>query len=102
MKTLEEVRRQLRQGEFDFSQHAFRRAVERNVSEQEIRDAGASAVIVEEYPEDKHGPTWPVLGFTSAQRPIHIQVPVADTPLIRIVTLYEPDSDQWELYVRRR
>ena len=102
MKTLEQVRRQLRQGEFDFSQHAFRRAVERNVSEHEIRNAGASAVIVEEYPEDKYGPTWLVLGFTSAQRPIHIQVSVADTPLIRIVTLYEPDSDQWEVHARRR
>ena len=102
MKTLEQVRRQLQDGEFDFSQHAFRRAVERNVSEQEIRDAGASAVIVEEYPEDKYGPTWLVLGFTSAQRPLHIQVSVSNTPLIRIVTLYEPDSHQWELYVRRR
>ena len=53
MKTLEQVRRQLMEGELDFSHHAFRRAVERDISEREIREAGAGAVIVEEYPEDK-------------------------------------------------
>ena len=31
----------------------FRRAVERNINEQEIRDAGAAAELVEEYPDDK-------------------------------------------------
>ena len=96
MKTLEQARRQLREGEFDFSQHAFRRAVERNISEQEIREAGAEAIIVEEYPEDKYGPTWLILGFTNAGRPLHIQLSLAEVPLIRIVTLYEPDRNEWE------
>ena len=45
MKTLEQIRRRLTEGEFDFSHHAFRRAVERNVSDQEIREAGADAII---------------------------------------------------------
>lgn len=102
MKTLEQVRLELREGEFDYSQHAFRRAVERNISELEIRESGANAIIVEEYPDDKYGPTLLVLRFTSEQRPLHIQVSVADVPLIRIVTLYEPESGEWEDYVRRR
>ena len=102
MKTLAQVRRQLREGEFDFSQHAFRRAVERNISDQEIREAGAGAVIIEEYPEDKYGPTWLILGFTRAGRPLHIQLSVAEVPQIRIVTLYEPDRNEWEDYARRR
>ena len=102
MKTLEQVRWQLGEGEFDFSQHAFRRAVERNISEQEIREAGAEAILVEEYPEDKYGPTWLILGFTRAGRPLHIQLSVAEVPQIRIVTLYEPDRNEWEDYARRR
>ncbi len=53
MKTLEEVRAHLGTGEFDFSHHAFRRAVERNISEQEIREAGAGGIVIEEYPSDK-------------------------------------------------
>ena len=47
MKTLDEVRANLLAGEFDFSHHAFRRAVERNVSEQEIREAGAVAAEIQ-------------------------------------------------------
>ena len=101
MKTLEQVRWQLGEGEFDFSQHAFRRTVERNISEQEIREAGAEAIIVEEYPEDKYGPTCLLLGFTRAGWPLHIQLSLAEVPLIRIVTLYEPDRNEWEDYARR-
>ena len=45
MRTIAEIRRQLMVGDFEFSQHAFRRAVERNISESEIREAGESAQL---------------------------------------------------------
>ncbi|MCY4528353.1 MAG: DUF4258 domain-containing protein [Chloroflexi bacterium] len=102
MKTLEQIRRQLMDGEFDFSHHAFRRTVERNISEKEIQEAGVGAIVVEEYPDDKYGPTWRVLGFTGPGRPLHIQVSVADSPYVRIVTLYEPSEHRWQDYTRRR
>ena len=76
--------------------------MERNVSEQEIRAAGADAIIVEEYLEDKYGPSSVVLGFTALGRPLHIQVSVASSLRVRIVTLYEPTEDEWEDYARRR
>jgi hypothetical protein len=41
LKTLSELRPQLSEGESEFSRHAFRRAVERNISDIEIRQAGA-------------------------------------------------------------
>lgn len=50
MKTIEGIRRQLSLGEFDFSRHAFKRVVERNISEFEIRQAGEGAKIIEDYP----------------------------------------------------
>ena len=53
MKSLGQIRSQLVKGEFDFSHHAFRRAVERNIGEQEIREAGAEVIVVEEHLEDK-------------------------------------------------
>jgi hypothetical protein len=40
MKTLADVQKDLAAGRFEFSRHAFKRAIERNISEQEIRDAG--------------------------------------------------------------
>jgi len=102
MKTLEDIRRQLAEGEFEFSRHAFRRAVERNISEQEIREAGTQAEIIEDYPEDKYSPSTLLLGFTAAGRPLHFQVSFAETDLTKIITIYEPDPSEWLDYRTRR
>jgi hypothetical protein len=102
MKTLEELRRQLSVGEFEFSRHAFKRAVERNISEVEIKQAGASAKIIEDYPDDKYSPSCLLLGFTKTGRPLHLQVSYADTDLVKIITLYEPDEREWIDFSRRR
>jgi hypothetical protein len=102
MKSLTDIQRHLAAGEFDFSRHAFRRAVERNISEAEIRTAGASAEVIEEYPEDKYSPSALLLGFTSSGRPLHIQVSTADAVVTRIITVYEPDRGDWTDFRRRR
>ena len=102
MKTIEQVRSQLNAGDFDFSRHALRRAVERNISEQEIRQAGLRATIIEDYPSDKYSPSCLLLGFTLTGKPLHIQVSLADTELVRIITLYEPSPNEWIDYSRRR
>ena len=102
MKTLEDIRRQLAEGEFEFSRHAFRRAVERNISEQEIRETGMQAEIIEDYPEDKYSPSALLLGFTAAGRPLHFQVSFAEADLTKIITIYEPDPSEWLDYQKRR
>jgi len=95
MKTLADIQRQLVAGEFEFSHHAFRRAVERNISEQEIRQAGGMAEIIEDYPDDKYSPSALLLGFTRGGRPLHIQIFFDDTPLAKIIAIYEPDPIEW-------
>ncbi len=102
MKTLRQVHSQLSAGDFDFSRHALRRVVERNISEREIRQAGQQATIIENYPGDKYAPSCLLLGFTQAGRPLHIHVSLADTDLVRIVTLYEPSPSEWTDYSMRR
>lgn len=102
MKTLEDLQRQLALGEFEFSHHAFRRAVERNISTVEIQQAGAQARIIEEYPDDKYTPSCLLLGVTHLQRPLHIQVSLAETAVVKIITLYEPDPREWLAYTQRR
>jgi hypothetical protein len=102
MKTLEEIRRQLASGEFEFSRHAFRRSVERNISEQEIRESGASAELIEDYPDDKYAPSALLLGFSAAGRALHFQVSFDDTVLTKIVTIYEPDPNEWMEHRKRR
>ena len=102
MKTLEEIRRHLASGQFEFSRHAFKRAVERNISDLEIRQAGRNATIIEDYPDDKYSPSCLLLGFTEAGRPLHLQVSYLEADLVKIVTLYEPDESEWLDYSRRR
>lgn len=102
MKTVGDVQRQLSVGEFEFSRHAFRRAVERNISEQEIREAGSRAELIEDYPDDKYSPSVLLLGFTGAGRALHLQVSLADAALTKIITVYEPDPNEWTDFRKRR
>ena len=80
----------------------FRRIVERNISAQEIQQSGSRANIIEEYPDDKYSPSCLLLGFTSEGRPLHIQVSLAETELVKIITLYEPHASEWIDYTYRR
>lgn len=102
MKTLDDIRRQLPAGEFELSRHAFKRAVERNIRDVEIQQAGAHARIIEDYPEDKYAPSSLLLGFTTVGRPLHVQVSHVESDLLKIITIYEPDPAEWYDYARRR
>jgi hypothetical protein len=102
VKMLEKVRSQLSTGEFAFSRHALKRVVERNIGDQDIRQAGMHATILEDYPDDKYSPSCLLLGFTNTGRPLHIHVSVAETELVKIITIYEPDPSEWVKYSQRR
>ena len=102
MKSLADIQKQLQAGDFEFTRHAFKRAVERNISEQEIKEAGTSLEMIEDYPEDKYSPSSLLLGFTQSRRAIHMQVSRAESDEVKIITLYEPGSDKWSEYKRRK
>ncbi len=76
--------------------------VERNISEFEIRQAGEGAKIIEDYPEDKFAPSVLLLGFTDAGRPLQIQGSYVDSDFLKIITIYEPDPEEWYNYSQRR
>jgi hypothetical protein len=82
-------------GRFEFSVHAFRRAVERNISDMEIRQAGGRADIIESYPDDKYLPSCLVFGFTDKNRPLHLHLCYIDSNMLKIITLYEPAPELW-------
>lgn len=103
MKPLAALRAQLAAGEFELTLHALKRVVERNIGTAEIREAGGRAVLIEDYPADKYGPSCLLLGFTSARRPLHMQVTrQSGQPRLKIITLYEPDPAEWVDFVQRR
>ena len=102
MKSLESIQQQLANGQFEFTHHAFKRAVERNISDLEIRQAGQDAQRIEDYPDDKYAPSCLLLGFSQARRPLHIQVSYVESDFLKIITIYEPDPEGWYDFIKRR
>jgi len=91
-----EIQERLERGLFELSRHALRRVVERDITEEEIRQAGGRAEIIEDYPLDKYSPSCLVLGCTDRGRPLHMQVCYTDSRTIKVITLYEPGVDDWK------
>jgi hypothetical protein len=102
MKSLEEIQQQLQTGRLEFTRHALKRAIERNISEQEIKQTSTRIEIIEDYPDDKYSPSCLLLGFTQNDRALHLQVSRADSDTIKIITLYEPDPTEWIDFRRRK
>ena len=101
MKSLQEIQQQLQAGEFEFTRHALKRSIERNISDQEIREIGETIEIIEDYPDDKSSPSCLLLGFTQANRVLHLQVSRIESDRIKVITLYEPDPTEWIDYKLR-
>ena len=95
MTILSEVCTKIRNGQFEFSRHATDQSIVRQIRVQEIREAINECEIIEDYPNDKYGPSCLILGFTRSRRPLHIQCSYPSRPLVKIITLYEPDPLRW-------
>jgi hypothetical protein len=95
MALIDGIREKFVSGEFEFSRHAVDQTIRRQIAVVEVRQAIATGEVIEDYPEDKYGPSCLISGRTLAARPLHLQVSHPSRPIIKVVTLYEPDSDQW-------
>ena len=98
------IREKVANGLFEFSKHATDQIVIRDITVREVRDAIASCELVEDYPDDKYGPSVLVLGFAASNRnrPLHIHCSYPSRTVIKVVTLYEPDPVRWIDFRTRR
>lgn len=90
-----DIRHKVRRGRFEFSKHAVDQTIIRRITVSQIREAIDTCQIIEDYPDDKYGASCLVLGFTSDGRALHIQCGYPTRPLLKIITVYEPDPDLW-------
>lgn len=91
----DEISRKIGDGRFEFSEHATDQAILRGITVQEVREALRRPELIEYYSHDKHGPSCLMLGSTNVGRPLHIQCSDPSRPLVKIITLYEPDPARW-------
>lgn len=102
MSLIDEIREKIAEGAFEFSQHAVDQSIVRHVSLDEVTDSLAAGEVIEDYPEDKYGPSCLVFGFTREGRPLHVQCSYPERPLVKIITVYEPDPARWIDFRTRR
>jgi len=92
---ISDIQTKITEGFFEFSKHAVDQSILRHITVEEIRQAFSNGEIIEDYPDDNRGPSCLILGITKLGRPIHIQCSYPSRPIIKIITVYEPDLNQW-------
>jgi len=102
MTILDKICAKIRNGQFEFSQHATDQSIIRHISVQEVREAIEDSEVIEDYPDDKYGPSCLIFGFTQLNRPLHIQCSYPSRFLVKIITLYEPAPLRWMDFKTRR
>ena len=103
MEIIHEIRAKIKRRQYEFSKHAVDQSIIRDISVVELEDAVAGkSEVIEDYPEDKYGASCLLLGYTKAGRPLHIQCSYPSRPLVKIITLYQPDPDLWINFRIRR
>ena len=85
-----------------FRVHAIQRMFERKITDDDVRHVLTTGELIEDYPNDAPYPSRLILGWRET-RPLHIVVAnnTADQEKI-VITVYEPDPDQWETDFKRR
>jgi hypothetical protein len=96
------LRQKIDLNQFEFTKHALDQTILRRITIEEVREAMAGGEVIEDYPEDKYGPSCLVFGMTKSGRPIHLQCSHPSRENIKIITLYQPDPEQWIDYKVRR
>jgi len=80
--------------------HAVRRMAERRIREEDVARVISEGREIESYPDDRPYPSRLMLGWTEG-KPIHVVAASAEDAII-VITVYEPDPDQWEAGFERR
>lgn len=86
-------REKILSGFYRFSDHAVKRMIKRSISRDDVESIIRSGEMIEEYPDDKYSPSCLISGKTESGRPLHVLV--SQTPIVVIITVYEPDPAEW-------
>lgn len=95
MPNIEEIQDKIANNQFELSKHAVDQSISRRIRLKEIREAIANGQIIEDYPNDKYAPSCLICGLTKTGKTIHIQSSYSSRPLVKIITVYEPDPQKW-------
>ena len=98
---IKSIKKRVEIDDYRLTLHGFERCVERNISPKEIKSVILSGEIIEDYPEDKYGPSCLIYGTTAGGKILHVQCSVDP---VWIITAYDPtlNPEEWDEDFKRR
>jgi len=91
---IEDIQGYVRKNEFILSAHAHEERQNEDIKTEDIRQAILDGRIIEDYPDDRRGPSCLILGH-SRGRSLHIVCGRATNGLPLIITVYIPREPKW-------
>ncbi len=96
MANISKIVTKIKNREYEFSKHSVDQSIFRNIKVSEIEYALThNPELIEDYSDDKYGPSCLILGYSLKGRPFHIQCSYLSRDLVKIITLYQPDPQFW-------
>ena len=92
---IDELKRKVSLGEFELSRHATEQMADRQISLQEIHEAVRHGSVIEDNPNDKYWPSCLLFGQTTQGRMLHLLCSYPTRLLVKVITLYEPNPNEW-------
>jgi Domain of unknown function (DUF4258) len=90
-----EIRRKVVNRKFEFSKHAVDHSIIHQICTNDIEEAVTNGHLIADYSNNKHNSSYLICGLTQAERPVHIKCGYHTRPFIKIIAVYEPDSELW-------
>ena len=95
---IEQIRRLIRQGDYELSIHAQQERLEEDLDVVQIEEALLSGEILEQYPNDPRGESCRVVGYAGT-KPVHVVIGwarrSAASRTLRTITVYMPKPPRW-------
>ena len=98
---LKRIRQQGEAEELRVTQHAQQEMAEENIILDDVLEAIATGMVLENYPQHRRGACCLINGQTKNRRYLHI-VCTTTRPMLIIITVYEPKPPKWPTPTQRR
>ena len=99
---INQIRDKFRAGQVEYSLHAVKQMIARNIATNDVLHCALAGEVIEDYPDDKYGPSCLIFGKAADGRALHFQCTHPSRPLIKVITAYEPDPTEWSENLKQR
>lgn len=98
---IDKIKEKVLEGGYLISQHALIESAKDMVDDEDIEEAIANSMLLEDYPDDKRGHSCLICGKMRDGRYLHVVAGILKENAV-IITTYLPSPEKWETPMKRR